>query len=90
MACDSAGTTMTTVNNFEMSLLDAGAAAIVGAEAVVPSSLAMRCAEEMSQRLWVRQPLGAEMTRFRRRVLAMGNPLAFVFHALGNIDLTVA
>ena len=29
------------------------------------------------------------MTAFRRETLAKGNPLAFLFHAIGNVDLTL-
>jgi hypothetical protein len=36
------------------------------------------------------QTLGAAMTDFRRRLLVAGNPLAFVFHALGGADIRLA
>jgi hypothetical protein len=29
------------------------------------------------------------MTGIRAELLAEGNPLAFVFHAIGNVDLTL-
>jgi hypothetical protein len=89
MACESAATSAETVNDFVTALSLAGAAAVIGTEAVVPADLAMKCACDVSSSLWGKQSLGQAMTGLRRRLLAQGNPLAFVFHALGNVDLTL-
>jgi hypothetical protein len=94
MACESATTTVETVNNFVTSFHAAGAAAIIGAEAVVPSNLAADCARELTKALWgsatgAKTTLGEAMTAFRRSTLATGNPLAFVFHVFGSVDLVI-
>jgi hypothetical protein len=89
MACESFGLDASTINDFITSLSLAGAAAIIGAEAVVPAGLAMRCAQEMTRALWAKTTLGEAMTTFRRAVLAEGNPLAFVFNGIGSVDLTL-
>ena len=74
------------------------AAAIVGAEAVVAADFAADCARELTEAMWgakagagASKPatLGEAMTALRRSTLAAGNPLAFLFHAIGNVDLTV-
>lgn len=90
MACESAQTSAATVNDFVSALATAGAAAVVGTEAVVPSGLAADSARELTALLWTdRRTLGEAMTTLRRRLLAEGNPLAFVFHAVGNADLAL-
>lgn len=89
MACESAMTTASTVNDFVSTLYTAGAAAIVGSEAVVGAEFAARSAARLTTLLWAKHPLGEAMTTIRREVLATGNPLAFVFHAIGSVDLTV-
>jgi hypothetical protein len=87
MACESFDLDATTINNFITTLSHAGAGAIIGAEAVIPASLAMRCAQLMTSALWDNLTLGEAMTTFRRLVLSEGNPLAFVFSGIGSVDL---
>lgn len=90
MACDSAATSSDTVNDFVSILNLAGAAAVIGTEAVVPSDVAATGAETLTRLLWTdKKTLGEAMTNWRRQLLSEGNPLAFVFHAIGNVDLAI-
>jgi hypothetical protein len=89
MACEAAVMTARTINDFVSSFHTAGAAAVIGAEAVVASDLAAAFARDMTKELWNNKSLGRAMTMFRRQTLARGNPLAFLFHAIGDIDLTL-
>ena len=57
MACNAAAITATTVNDFVTSFHTAGAAAIIGAEAVVASDLAAACARDVAKALWRNTPL---------------------------------
>jgi hypothetical protein len=87
LACEAMTTTAATVNDFVTSLALAGAAAVVGAEAVVPSDLAMTCAQRLTDALWSHRTLGMAMTDLRRELIYAGNPLAFIFTAVGSVDL---
>lgn len=90
MACESVQSSVEVFNSFVSALHAAGAAAIVGTEAVVAGSLAAECAEHVTREMWGGSSLGEAMTGFRRKTLERGNPLAFVFHAIGNVDLKLA
>jgi hypothetical protein len=89
MACESAATGVETINDFVTVLNAAGAAAVIGTECIVFSRLVARFAEEVTLALWQQTPLGKAITSFRRGLLRAGNPLAFVFHAVGDADLVV-
>jgi hypothetical protein len=89
MACEAAAITARTINDFVSSFHTAGAAAVIGAEAVVASDLAAAFAGDVTKALWKQKSLGKAMARFRRKTLASGNPLAFLFHAIGDVDLTL-
>jgi hypothetical protein len=68
----------------------AGAAAIVGTECIVDSKFAAQFAQEISvAMLRGKIRLGAAITSFRRTSLQHGNPLAFVFNAIGDVDLRI-
>jgi hypothetical protein len=87
MACSSGATEITTLNNFVTNLNSAGAAAVVGTECLVFSSLVGRCAREIISDLWQHRTLGEAVKFFNRRLVSAGNPLAFVFNSLGSADL---
>jgi hypothetical protein len=90
MGCDSATTKLATLTNFITAWCTVGAGAIVGTEAVVGSTTAADFARRFSDRAFKqKQSFGAAMTGIRAELLAEGNPLAFVFHAIGNVDLTL-
>jgi hypothetical protein len=89
MACESAATEVTTVNDFVTAWNTAGAGAIVGTECVVGAALAASLAENVTTDLWQGKSLGEAMTNFRRSAVTTGNPLGLVFHAVGDVDLTV-
>lgn len=87
MACSSGATEITTLDSFVTNLNSAGAAAVVGTECLVFSSLVGRFAEEVTLDLWNGKKLGEAIKFFNRRLVSNGNPLAFVFNCLGNADL---
>lgn len=90
MACESAATEVETVNDFVTAWNTAGAGAIIGTECIVGADLAASLAEEVTTSLWNgTTTLGEAMTSFRRKEVNRGNPLALVFHAVGDVDLTV-
>jgi hypothetical protein len=89
MACESAATEVATVNDFVTAWNAAGAGAIVGTECVVGADLAASFAESVTTELWNGKTLGEAMTNFRREAVTRGNPLGLVFHAIGDVDLTV-
>jgi hypothetical protein len=89
MACESAATEVSTVNDFVTAWNTAGAGAIVGTECIVGADLAASFAEEVTTELWNGKTLGEAMTNFRRKAVNNGNPLGLVFHAVGDVDLTV-
>ena len=43
----------------------------------------------LTDALWSGDSLGTALTDFRRMTLAAGNPLALLFHAIGDVDLTL-
>jgi hypothetical protein len=88
-ACESATTSMDTVNDFVTAWNGCGAAAVVGTEAVVGSDLAAQFARQVGADLWGGKPLGEAVTEFRRRLIRNGNVLAFLFQAFGDVDLTI-
>lgn len=88
MACGSATTEVSTLNDFMMAVSGAGAGAVVGTECLVFSRLVSRFAREVAMDLWQgTATLGESIQGFRRRLVADGNPLGFVFTATGNADL---
>ena len=87
MACSSGATEITTLNNFVTNLNSAGAAAVVGTECLIFSSLVGRFAQEVTSDLWNGKPLGEAVKFFNRRLVSTGNPLAFAFNCLGNANL---
>jgi hypothetical protein len=90
MACSSVPTGIQTLTDFVTAWTVSGAAAIVGTECVVGSRLAATFARTFTARVWKnREPLGPAMTGIRARLLAEGNPLAFLFHAIGDVDLVL-
>jgi hypothetical protein len=90
MACESAATGLTTLTDFVTVWTVSGASAIVGTDAVIGSSLAADFAVRFSHRVWKeKETLGTAMTGIRGELLAEGNPLAFLFHAIGDVDLVV-
>jgi hypothetical protein len=90
MACSSAPIGIQTLTDFVTAWTISGAAAIVGTECVVGSKLAATFSRVFATRIWKEKaPLGRVMTEIRAQLLAEGNPLAFVFHALGDVDLVL-
>lgn len=89
MACESAATEVATVNDFVTAWNTAGAGAIIGTECIVGAALAASLAEKVTRDLWNNKSLGEAMTNFRRASVTSGNPLGLVFHAVGDVDLTV-
>jgi len=89
LACESAATKAETINDFVTAFNAAGSAAVIGTECIVFSRLVARFAEEVTLALWKGTALGKANTEFRRRLLAAGNPLAFVFRSIGDADLTI-
>jgi hypothetical protein len=87
MACASGATQISTLNDFVMSLKSAGAAAVIGTEALAFSSLVSRFAREITSDLWNKKTLGEAVKLFNRRLLSSGNPLPFIFNCLGNADI---
>jgi hypothetical protein len=89
MTCNSANVDVTTVNHFLLQWNTAGAAAIVGTEAVVGPKIASECARGLTDDLWSKKPLGDAVTDFRRELVFAGNPLGFLFSAYGDVDLAI-
>jgi len=90
MACESAATTMETINDFVGAWHGCGASAILGSEAVIGSGLAADFAREVTRMLWEeKKNLGEAVTTFRRSLIRKGNPLAFLFQAIGDVDLKI-
>jgi hypothetical protein len=90
LACDSAATKISTLNNMVTSLNAAGAAAIIGTECTIFSGLAARFAREVTLDLWKKaKPLGEAVQAFNQRLMLAGNPLVFAYSCFGNIDLTI-
>ena len=87
MACSSGATEISTLNDFVTNLNSAGAAAVLGTECLVFSSLVGRFARDVISDLWQGRKLGEAVKLFNRRLVSAGNPLSFVFNSLGNADL---
>jgi hypothetical protein len=89
-ACTSATTGIDTLTDFVTAWTVSGASAIVGTECIVGSALAATFSRRFAHRVWKQKmPLGTAMTDIRADLLAEGNPLAFLFHALGDVDLVL-
>jgi len=89
-ACSSATTGIDTLTDFVTAWTVSGASAIVGTECVVGSKLAATFSRRFANRVWKKKdPLGKAMTTIRADLLAEGNPLAFLFHAVGDVDLVL-
>jgi hypothetical protein len=90
MACESAATSLQTVNNFVNALRTAGASAIIGTECIIDSGFAASFAHSVTVALFKEnKTLGQAITAFRRESLEKGLPLAFAFNAIGNVDLKI-
>jgi hypothetical protein len=89
MACGSTATDLATHAGLSLAVSSAGAAAVVGTEASVFTGLVKDFVNEVMNQLWEGRCLGAAITAFRRSLLGKGNPLAFVFTAFGDADLTI-
>jgi hypothetical protein len=89
MACSAGATEISTLNDFVTALTSAGAAAVVGTECLIFSSLVSRFAHDLTTEMWKKKTLGEAVKFFNRRLVGSGNPLAFVFNYLGDADLTL-
>jgi hypothetical protein len=90
-ACASATSGVEALTDFVSAWSVSGASAIVGTECVVGAPLAARFARGFADRMWrQKHSLGRTMTELRAEMLASGNPLAFLFHAIGDVDLVIA
>lgn len=91
MACGSAATAPTTLNDFVLALLDAAASAVVGTETMAFSGLVAEFAREVATRMWKPEgaTLGETIKDARRRLMLQRNPLGFVSCSYGSADLTV-
>jgi hypothetical protein len=87
MGCQTALMDLGTLTGFLTAFNSACAAGVAGTEVVAFSRLLTRFAQEIALALWRKETLGAAITDFRRRLLVAGNPLAFVFQALGGADI---
>jgi hypothetical protein len=90
MGCETALTELGTLTDFVTALQSARAGAVVGTECVAFSRLLARFATEVTLALWQKTKLGQAVTEFRRLMLRAGNPLAFVFQAIGGTDVHLA
>jgi hypothetical protein len=90
MACASSTTGAETLTDFTTAWNACGASAIVGTECVIGPQLAAEFARLFAMRAWKdKTNLGDVMAEIRADLLAEGNPLAFLFHAVGDIDLVL-
>jgi hypothetical protein len=90
MACASGTTGAETLTDFTTAWNACGASAIVGTQCVLGSQLAAEFARAFAHKLWKdKSDLGDAMAEIRAELLADGNPLAFLFHAVGDIDLVL-
>jgi hypothetical protein len=89
LACSSSATELTTLAGLPAAFTGAGSRAVVGTEAPVFSGLVARFAREVVPALW-ETSLGSAVTAFRRRLLASGVPLPFVFTTFGDVDVTLS
>jgi hypothetical protein len=87
MGCQTGLLELGTLAGFATAFNGAHAAGVAGTEIVAFSRLLTRFAQEITLALWRDGNLGAAITKFRRNLLAAGNPLAFVFQALGCADV---
>lgn len=91
MACASGTTGAETLTDFTTAWNACGASAIVGTECVIGSQLASEFARAFASKTWKeKKNLGEAMAEIRADLLAEGNPLAFMFHAVGDIDLVLS
>jgi hypothetical protein len=89
LACESAATNAETLHDFVMAFHRAGAAAIVGVECKAFSGLLAKFGGDVTVALCNQAPLGQAMLDFRRKLLQQGDPLAFVFTAIGCADVKI-
>jgi hypothetical protein len=90
MACASGTTGADTLTDFTTAWNACGASAIIGTQAVIGSPLAAHFARSFVKKAWTeKKDLGEAMAEIRGELLAEGNPLAFLFHAIGDIDLVL-
>jgi hypothetical protein len=90
MACSSGTTGAETLTDFTTAWNACGASAIIGTQCVIGSPLAAEFARIFTIKTWNdKTNLGDAMAEIRADFLAEGNPLAFLFHAIGDIDLVL-
>lgn len=91
MACESAPTGDQALTNFVQTWITSGAGAVVGTETVVGTRLAADFAQRFTAQFWQdRKELGAVMSAVRAELVSEGNPLGFLFHAIGDLEMKVA
>jgi hypothetical protein len=89
LACDTALIDVGTLNDFVSSFHYARAPVIIGTESVAFRSLLARFAREMTVALADGRPLGKSLREFRRGMIRAGNPIPFVFHAVGTAEFHI-
>jgi hypothetical protein len=91
MACGSAATKPTTLNDFVLALNSAGAGAVVGTEVTIFAGLAERFASDVASGMWSsrRSSLGEAVKEFRQTLATESNPLGFAFTSYGSADVRV-
>ena len=89
MACESAATNAETLYDFVIEFHRARAAAIVGVECNAFSGLLSQFSADVTVALSKGALLGQSMLDFRRKMLHRGNPLAFIFTAIGCADIEI-
>ena len=91
MACSSMVSDASLLGGFAEQLHCAGARAIVGTEAPAFPALVSEFATTVGRAWWAGEAtLGEAIRRYRAALMARGNPLGFVFTALGNADLVLS
>jgi hypothetical protein len=91
MACGSAATDLSTLVTMLQTFAAAPAAAVIGTETPVVTSLVSHFATKLSLAMWRDgDSLAEAITNARRALLASANPLGFGFSAYGNGDLKIA
>jgi hypothetical protein len=87
VACGSASADLTSLADFVAAFLNAGAAAVVGTEAIIFEDLAVDFAVEVTPAMLSGRTLGEIILAYRRALLRKGHPLGFLFTAFGPADL---
>ncbi|MCB2149389.1 MAG: hypothetical protein KQI81_23110 [Deltaproteobacteria bacterium] len=91
LGCGTAAVEMQTLNSLFTSLINAGAAAVIGTECLVFTDLACQLAKDLTDLMINKDHnFGDAMRFFRSKLMEGGNPLGFVFTAFGDADLKYA